>query len=636
MSDIFSSTPAAPPSSAGDPLSEIFGEGEAPEKPHGDQPQGLDVSEGIDFEKVLAHFPDKRGSRLFRSIMEDFRFEVGREVEIPGQGTVPVANMQVTLAGGELIVSLNPDFVRENVYNYYDLVAGIFHEMTHITAGHFIMPKIKAMFPDDFWDTPEGRHTMTVANELLVHHITDVCLPQDRYHDMFERIFREQGTTDTDRVMSRRTPPEELEDRVFQRFHERTFSQSGQFSVRETAYVMKSARPKPPKQFQDGSGQGGEGKGQQQKKGGGGGQGQGKQQSQGDQNQKGGGQQQDQKQGGQGSNGQQQDQKQGSGQQSQQQGGGQGQDQGSSSGGGQGSGTGQQKPSQQPSKKPFMGSGSSADESMKDKLKDLASALSQMIDDPPKGDDEESKAPSSSDGCTDDDVDPLVKEMVEKHRIQNIEEIRRAVKKVRIMPNLYAQIGRVIEDQMGKEEAITTTPNYRDRRQVAARASGTFYPYSRHELLAAKDKFVIYYDVSGSQEEFIPYCNEIIRRFRRHLHRSEVILFNRRIKRISTTEFTHLADQGKLWSTHGGGGTSFNVVAQDIKRHQFKKVIFLSDNRANLQYDSIEFMKKWKEKGGFMVFLETTGNWGRYYTGFKEYWDKSIRVRPVQNPTVEA
>lgn len=114
-----------------------------------------------------------------------------------------------------------------------------------------------------------------------------------------------------------------------------------------------------------------------------------------------------------------------------------------------------------------------------------------------------------------------------------------------------------------------------DKRAITMAASGYIPVYYTQRFDIEQDPIVLYADVSKSMEEFYAIIPEIMKHLRGHCQK--VIQFSEQLVEVDAYET-------RLFTT---GGTSYDVVAQDILSNGYRDVIIMTDNDVPLSEENV-------------------------------------------------
>lgn len=652
----------------------------------------IESESDLDTSKLIKHGPDTTGARELSAFMQNIDFHISRKA--PGQhgGMVEVENAMVILnREGEVDMHLRPEFMDEYIDNYYELYTVVFHELSHVSTGQFIEDKIATMFPEDFWRTNAGKELKMIADELLIKHLEHNVLKDDKYHEVTRKSFEDANPPWN--IFWRGTPEEEIEDPLFLRLHQRAFSKS-EYSVRETAQALKfradqneDEEGQEGDQSQQGSGQfsqesshgssqgdsqgGSQGQSSQGQEGSQDPNGESSQDQSGDQEESGGmkpGQlsggmdpeEADQNSSGdsgseesaekgaegegsegegsgedseEGSEGQGSESQESESQESEDQGGegpeGQeGQSGGNQSGGNQsGGGQSDQKGSSEGAggqgdlgDYPMMGSQSysEGDASENEVMQDLMESMAETVggEYSPGGERRVSKE---------------VREHFDQYRIQNETEVQRTIERAEVEPNVFEEVGRIVREEQGNAPQKSVIPDFRhDRRAAQAYSMGRYRSHYKRKTAAVEKDFVVFYDISPSQDEYVPYCNEIVMRQKGNLWKNCLFCFSGSgcLHEVQVRNFIHVSkNEGPsgVQNRWGDGGTNFNQVVEKIKEKQFQKAIIISDDKAIIDDENRSWLEQWTASEDRVLVLVHTNPEGGYGS-FSAFADHQVDI----------
>ena len=530
-------------------------------------------SEDIDRARLMSCAPARTSATKQVAFIKNIDFNVQKTAPAPtGRGRISVENAMVVLgANGKVNMYISPDFA-SSLDSYYDLYTLIFHELTHIVVGHLIEEKIEAQYKDDFWKTKKGNFIRIIANELLIKHIEHNVLEDDKYHEINKKTFGEDDLPY--QIFWRGVPDEEIDDPFFLRLKRKVFSESD-YSTQETARGLRHYLDQNEEEDEDQDSS--EGSGEKQAEGGG------------------------QDQGGQGE-GDGQEKEDGGNQQEDGQEGNNEQDSGEEEGGQQEGGNSPGEWSEEDTPD-TIGSQSyiEGDAELNEALQEALEAIANEIDEAVKN------KPSNPYGSKRGDIERLEDEL-EEYVVKNSSQVTRIIRNHASKPSVYGKIGNIVRDHVGRAEEQSVLPDYRtDKRAAAAYSVGKFTSHYKRRQAAVEKKFVVYYDISPSQGEYIPYCNEIIKRIKKDLWKNTIFTFSGRdnLQKVRSRRFTQLAKEGRVSQVLGDNSTDFVQVARHIIDNNFKKVIVITDNCAGLGDMRNDLKKHVKKQGHALVIVYT-------------------------------
>ena len=152
--------------------------------------------------------------------------------------------------------------------------------------------------------------------------------------------------------------------------------------------------------------------------------------------------------------------------------------------------------------------------------------------------------------------------------------------------------------ELFQRKRITTSPIpiYPSKRDMVLLSAG-FYPGFFHNRInspTTKDQgLVIYLDVSGSVDEYLPKIISILRNLKNEI--SSIFLFSNKVVEVA---FTTLL-QGKIKTT---GGTDFDCIAESILDRQFDKAIIITDGYASMKAENKKKLQSLKLKSLTILF----------------------------------
>lgn len=575
--------------------------------------------EDLDMNTVLDHAPPGNGSLLLRAYLQNAEIQLSHR-----QANACVMHIQ----GKRPVISLNPDFLAQNVENYWELFTLLFHEMAHVMVGHFVEGKVKTLWGNPFWKTQEGAKIRDMSEELLIKHLEHMALPDDHYHTITEKTFRHLG--EPMNVFFRGTPPEEITDPFFAAVHRRVFT-TGAYSARETAFSMRllmegedsqgpgdnpwdNVKPKPNGNEQQ-SGQAGGDSSQSDESGEGspsyvsgdpGESGKPGEKSEPDLDEgqdpeddsndpgdaDGSPSDDDADSDSEGAEGAGQD--------------GEGDDADSDDGSGD----------SESDSAGSVGSQSTADaEGMESLLAAMASLLSQDG--------------ASTSGTQ---MAPDVQRELEKRTVANVAQIKREVIKAVSETGYFNQVARVFRSTVGRNIGHSIVPNLRhDKRAGMMLAAGQFVPYYRTENQATEERNHLFFDISGSQDRYISHCNELVLRLKPFIAENGLALFSSEhgpvdpVVPMRLSQFTREVKAGTV-QNHSSGGTNFNLVIDYMMKHKIMKAAILTDNISSIWGEErIAYLKKMAKKG-YLLVIYSRDKTDYLDRGFSLYANKTIHL----------
>jgi hypothetical protein len=149
---------------------------------------------------------------------------------------------------------------------------------------------------------------------------------------------------------------------------------------------------------------------------------------------------------------------------------------------------------------------------------------------------------------------------------------------------------------------------------MAAYSHGAYQSHYRRPSVATEEKFVVFYDISPSQDKYVPYCNEIVFRNKADLHEKKLYCFSGSgtMSHVDVREFTRVVKEGgqkAVRSEWGDGSTNFNQVVREMRNEKLTKAIIITDNRAPISTTNREWLERTftkKKKENVLVIVNTT------------------------------
>lgn len=589
-----------------------------------------------------------------------------------------VAAVRLTKNGP--VMKFSKPNIDEVVEDYTDLAFAVFHELLHILEGHLDIDRIRDRYrvPDLF----EGKSSLQdlegnegdasledrrrwkiihFVNELEIKHMEHVLLP-DEFHDMNRRLYGE----DVDREGVGEIPPdkkvlyrgnEDFGNPIYSRLHNRVFS-ANQYSPLEAFRVLDRVLPDVPDEDEQGGDPGDPGDGE------GGGQpppqdpqGEGEQGSP-----PGGGsaspdsENEDNEESGSGGKGQSKEDED-SEDESEESGSGS-EDSGEES---EDEEPGDEEPGDEESGDEE-GSGGQPDVSENDPLdhtesgidedanaedvRDLIDALKDMAEDD-AGDEADGQDSSGSNdsggdqsGGSGHSLSPQVSEAKRQPLVDQPEndEVEEEIKKAGTANDFHSKVAADIRDEVGNAIRYSVRPNFRDdHRARIGRKVGRFVPKYKHSRAPSQEKIALYYDISGSQTDYIPACNQIVLHNKKYLANRSVFLFAIGVEEMKISTFSKRAKAGTVQEAVPTYGTDFNDVIRHVKEEGFHKIVVLTDDVSELDDDLIGPMVRSGELEHILVVCteEKSDITKKHSPGFIHggpqggYADEVVRVKPV-------
>ena len=534
-------------------------------------------------------------------------------------GAAGVANVRITQSGPR--ITFDPIAIEELVANEDELAFIVFHEWMHVLCDHLSYEKMGLMFgiflkTAEDWQKlqPWQRDLIQYAQELEIKHMEHILMPDDRYHEVNRKLFSESPDPKY-KIFWRDTDIDEVDDEYCKIIHGRIYSH-GLFSTREAFHLLQERSEENEEQEQGGDG---EGQpfilGEKGKEGSGSGDGNAPPQPGGQKGEPG--------------------------------------DEETDESGGGGSpsdaeGDDQEKGPQPP---PMIGSESGIDDDISDEmLQDILDAFEQVFDAAQKVEAQEDrpadkKEASEEKGDAPDSPDPIegrpggksagtgtmmeqgLKERVKVPRKRIVE---RAVEKAQFKPNYLTRIMSAVSREIGGARSTSNTPNFlTDRGAQRDWFVGKYRTRYKHKRRPSQGEIALYYDLSYSQDAYIPYCNEVALQLKPVLADQKLYVFGDYVAEVGLNEFIRRVREGSVQQTMRSRGTNFRAVARHAKEHRFQKLVIITDNRCGLDEDS---MKPLVRQPGFYLLLVQTDRGGSdprdkkrvLEDGFAPFMDKRI------------
>jgi hypothetical protein len=534
-------------------------------------------------------------------------------------GAAGVANVRITQSGPR--ITFDPIAVEQLVANEDELAFIVFHEWMHVLCNHLSWDKMGVMFgvflkTKEDWERlqPWQRALIQYAQELEIKHMEHILMPDDRYHEVNRKLFA-QSSDPKYKIFWRDTDIDEVDDEYCKIIHGRIFSR-GLFSTREAFHLLQERTEENQEQQE---GDGGDGQpfelAESGSPGGKGKPGDGPPQPGGEKGPE--GDQKDDESPGAGSSG----------------------DEG---------GSDEEKEAQPP---PLIGSESGIDEDVSEEmLQDILDAFEQVFEaaqkaeaqddrsDDKKAESEEGdtgeKGPDPSDGRpggksagTGTMMEQGLKERIKVPRKRVVE---RAVTKAQFKPNYLSRIMSAVSKEIGGARSTSNTPNFlTDRAAQRDWFAGKYRTRYKHKRRPSEGEIALYYDLSYSQDAYIPYCNEVALQMKTLLADQKLYVFGDYVVEVGVNEFARRVRAGSVQQIMRGRGTNFRNVVRHAKEHKFQKLVIITDNRCGLREDDIKPLMR---QPGFYLLLVQTDRGGDTEAdrnrvlngGFAPFMDKRI------------
>ena len=486
------------------------------------------------------------------------------------------------------VFSVNPDFAKEQIETDFDLAFIVFHEWLHVLRGHTNVQRMSLVFGHDlktdadFFELPKRvQERITFAQELEVKHLEHLLMPEDHFHEINRRFYGERDDPQM-KMLWRGTDPKELDDVYLEAVHERMFSRN-RYSTRE-AYAIMNERA----------------------------------QEQGDEGDEG--------------------------------------DEGSGEGGGA---------AEPDDRSPFLSSGSSVGpDASQDEVDQIADALSQVMDKareeadrtepdpepdptsrsdradeqedglPPTGlgsdSGEKEMAPSPPVGGKPDlppGTGTLIEETVkERVEVARQRQIAQAVKRVQTKPNYLARVSASLGRQTAKARSRSTVPNFStDKRAQRDWLMGRYRAKYARRKAPSENLVALYFDISYSQDSFIPHCNEIVLQMKHLLVDQTLFVFSDYVVDVPVSEFVRRARAGTVQNIVKTRGTNFRAVVQHARKNGFSKLAVLTDNGDQIVPED-EMDPLTSRRDFYLLMIQTNTNPYWNDQGFAPYLSERIFV----------
>jgi hypothetical protein len=218
-------------------------------------------------------------------------------------------------------------------------------------------------------------------------------------------------------------------------------------------------------------------------------------------------------------------------------------------------------------------------------------------------------------------------------------EVEKEVKEAGTAPDFHSKVAADIQDEVGKAIRYSVRPNFQnDHRARIGRKLGHFVPKYKQARAPNREKIALYYDISGSQTEFIPACNQIVLHNKRHLANQSLFLFTTELKEMQISTFSKVAESGDVQNAISSYGTDFNVVVRHARENGHKKIVVLTDDVSEIDPSLIDPMIRSGQLEHILVVctIEEKGDRTKEISpGFIHggptggYADKVVRVNPI-------
>lgn len=244
---------------------------------------------------------------------------------------------------------------------------------------------------------------------------------------------------------------------------------------------------------------------------------------------------------------------------------------------------------------------------------------------------EEAKGPPGKQAGTGTLIEEEVKYRVQVARNRRLEQ---AVKRIRTKPNYIARVTAAFSRVTAKARSRSTVPNYlTDRRAQRDYVTGRYRARFTRRKGASENLFALYFDISYSQDDFIPHCNEVVLQLKHMFVDQTVFVFSDYVVPVPIGEFVRRAKAGTVTGLVRSRGTNFTAVAEHAKKNGLHQLAVLTDNECGLSEITMAPLTR---RPDFYLLLIDTNDPGqhRYKEAYKEggfvpFMNERIYITPT-------
>ena len=533
----------------------------------------IEYPEDVNLSRIVRLLPST--AYALRAFTSRMTIKISREF--------PTFSVRMRKNGPEM--QINPDFAAEHIKTEHDLAMATFHEWLHVLREHLSSQRMGLIFgldlkvDKDFFGLPKRQRDMiTFVQELEIKHLEHLLMPDDEFHELNRRYYADNERPEI-RMLYRGTNAEELGDLYYEAVHDRVFSRS-RYSTREAYYLLKERAEEEGEPIEERV---------------------------------------------------------------------PGEDDVQVSvyiKGGPGD------PDVEGSGPPMIvtASGVDGDVSQED-MDALLEAFDQLLDgareeaakpeepeekeseapgpDEKDGDDEEEKAaappprkPGESPPGTGTTFDEDVKDRVKVARRRAVE---RAAKRVRTKPNYLSRVSAAFSRQTSKARSRSTIPNFStDRRAQRDYVMGRYRSKYARRKGVAEELFALYFDISYSQDAFIPHCNEVVLQLKRMFVNRTVFVFSDYVVEVPITTFIRRAKAGTVTGLVNSRGTNFTAVAEHAAANGFHRLAILTDNQGMVSEETLAPLTK--RRDFYLLMIQTNPSPSYEARGFAPFMKERIFI----------
>ncbi len=614
----------------------------------------IESVEDIDLGRIVAELPTS--TRQIRAMMMNGTKKLN-------ESHSAAASVRITEDGPRF--EFSRPLINEMADDHKDLAFLVFHEMLHILEGHQNLEHIRSQFRDDslmgdYESMIEARQDevqalseeereewklLQYAQELEIKHMEHLLFEDDRWHRMNKKSY---GGVDQESYRIFYRHAEGIEDPLYRGLHKSVFS-DGRFSPVEARLLLQSRSEDrnpldppsgPGESDEDGESTSGENGSEKEDSGEGeteeseseeGESGEGE--SGEDEPEEGGpdgenedGSGEDAGESGEGDNssgdgiedGESESGSGESGDGESEEGSGEGSGEGSEEESGEGSGD--SSPTQSDIQTAMIHSESGVEEGAEEEAQEMIEAIKEAV---------ESESSSGMDGQS-------VGEWAETPEVsqERNPEVGQKMQDAGSHTSFHSKVAEKIDDEVGRAIRRSPVPNFRDDHDARIqRKLGGFVASYKHRNAADSKRVAFYYDVSGSQTQYIPACNQIVLENKRHIADREVNLFTTKVQPVPVARFHKLVNNGEVQSSVTGRGTNFDAVIRDARDNGHSRICVLTDDMDEIDPDLIGPLARRGSLEWILVIMteEKSDHRRDVYPGFIDggYADEVVHVEPA-------
>lgn len=182
--------------------------------------------------------------------------------------------------------------------------------------------------------------------------------------------------------------------------------------------------------------------------------------------------------------------------------------------------------------------------------------------------------------------------------------IEHAVFKALEKPNWLGRVSAKIQREMGGGWQTSTIPNYvTDRRAQKDYMAGVYTPRYRVRREETEDLMHLYFDLSTSQDRYLPECFDLVVQLKDLFADGELHLFGSTLHTVAFETFFAHYQSRTVTSLVTFRGTVFDNVVRHALEHEVKRMVVITDNDGQISKTLSDALA---EAGVYLLLIRTS------------------------------